>query len=109
THLAYTPSQIYYTKIKRIFDVLLVILVLPIVLPLGALVWIYIRLIDGGPSLFVQTRRGYAGKNFRMLKFRTMRLGTHGGATNDSDARILPGCRFLRRLRVDELPQLIHI
>jgi lipopolysaccharide/colanic/teichoic acid biosynthesis glycosyltransferase len=109
THLAYSPSQIYYAQLKRFFDVFLVVLLSPIAVPVAAIVWLYIRLIDGGPSLFVQTRRGYAGKNFRMLKFRTMRKGTHGGATVNSDSRILPGCRLLRRFRIDELPQLVNI
>ncbi|MCD7061413.1 sugar transferase [Pelagibacterium xiamenense] len=109
THLAYSPSQIYYAKAKRLLDLLLIVVTLPIVAPVGALVWLYIRLVDGGPSLFIQTRRGYGGRNFRMLKFRTMRKGTHGGATGSEDKRILPGCRFLRRFRIDELPQLINI
>lgn len=109
SHLSYSPSQLYYTKIKRLMDILLVILVCPVALPIGACIWAYIRMIDGGPSLFVQTRRGYGGRNFRMLKFRTMRKGTHGGVTGSADKRILPGCRFLRRYRLDELPQLLNI
>lgn len=109
THLAYRPTQLYYTRIKRYLDLFLVVIALPVVLPLGTLIWLYIRLMDGGPSLFVQTRRGYAGANFRMLKFRTMRKGSHGGATDRIDDRILPGCRMLRRLRLDEIPQLINI
>lgn len=109
SHLAYSPSQLYYTRIKRFFDLFLIILALPIAIPVGAGIWLYIRLIDGGPSFFVQTRRGYGGRNFRMLKFRTMRKGTHGGATGSGDARILPGCRFLRRFRLDEIPQLTNI
>ena len=109
THLAYSPSQIYYTRIKRLLDLFLVAVSLPVTVPLGALVWLYIRMIDGGPCLFVQTRRGYAGKNFRMLKFRTMRRGSHGGATGIDDDRILLGCRLLRRTRIDELPQIVNI
>lgn len=109
THLAYSPTQLYYTRIKRLLDLLLVGLTLPVTLPVGGLIWLYIRLIDGGPSLFVQTRRGYGGRNFRLLKFRTMRKGSQGGATNKADRRVLPGCQILRRLRLDELPQLINI
>lgn len=109
SHLAYSPEQLYYTRAKRVLDLVLLVLSLPVVFPLGALVWLYIRIIDGGPSIFVQTRRGYAGRYFRMLKFRTMRLGAQGGATGPADTRILPGCRLLRRFRIDELPQLINI
>ena len=109
SHLAYSPSQIYYTRAKRWLDLLLLTLLAPFLLPLGLLVATYIKVIDRGPVLFVQTRRGYAGKNFRMLKFRTMRTGEHGGATKGKDERILPGCHLLRRFRLDELPQLINI
>lgn|GEM_PF-799903 len=109
SHLSYSPSQIYYTRVKRLLDLLLLMLLVPVLLPLGLIIGAYIKLIDRGPVLFVQTRRGYAGKNFRMLKFRTMRQGSHGGATKGRDDRILPGCRLLRRFRLDELPQLINI
>src|SRR5690606_13496497 len=110
SHLAYAPSQIYFARAKRALDLTLLIATLPVTLPLGAVIWLYIKLIDGGHSaFFVQTRRGYGGKNFRMFKFRTMYAGTHGGATEAMDKRIMPGCRFLRRTRLDELPQLINI
>jgi lipopolysaccharide/colanic/teichoic acid biosynthesis glycosyltransferase len=108
-HVAYTPTQIYYSKIKRAIDVGAVLVLAPIAVVVGALIWVYIRLIDGGPVFFVQLRRGYGGSVFRLYKFRTMRKGTGEAATQTDDARILPGCRLLRQLRLDELPQLINI
>jgi lipopolysaccharide/colanic/teichoic acid biosynthesis glycosyltransferase len=107
--LIFRPDQIYYAFIKRTIDVVSVVALLPLVLPLAALIWAYIRLLDGGPSLFIQERRGFAGGNFRMYKFRTMRKGTEAGATQADDDRILPGCKILRQLRLDELPQLFNI
>ncbi len=109
SHLAYTPSQIYYSKAKRALDLIAVIVTAPITIPLGFAVWLYIRTLDGGPAIFVQTRRGYGGRPFNMLKFRTMYHGRQGGATRTNDDRIIKGCRLLRRLRLDELPQLINI
>jgi len=110
SHLSYTPSQIYFVRCKRAFDLILLALSLPLTVPLGTIIWCYIKVIDPSHSpFFVQTRRGYGGRNFRMYKFRTMHVGTHGGAAQDRDRRVMPGCHFLRRTRLDELPQLINI
>ncbi|WP_244467860.1 sugar transferase [Nitratireductor soli] len=109
SHLAYSPSQIYYSKAKRALDLFAVLITAPLAVPLGILIWLYIRTLDGGPAIFVQVRRGYGGRPFNMLKFRTMYRGRHGGATRTNDARIIKGCGILRRLRLDELPQLLNI
>lgn len=108
-HLVFSPSQIYYSKLKRLIDFAAVVAVLPLAVPLGAAIWLYIRALDGGPSLFRQERRGHGGSTFTMLKFRTMYRGTNGGATQPNDERVMPGCRFLRAMRLDELPQLVNI
>ncbi|MCB1376853.1 MAG: sugar transferase [Alphaproteobacteria bacterium] len=111
SHLAFSPSQIVYSKLKRFIDAIAVIAVTPVALPIAFLIWAYIRIIDGGPAIFTQERRGFGGRSFTMFKFRTMYrndvLGAAQTATNDS--RIIPGCRFLRLVRLDELPQLINI
>lgn len=107
--VCYSPSQIFYYRAKRFIDIFCVILLVPAVLPLCALTAIYIHILDGGPVLFVQVRKGFGGRSFRMFKFRTMYSGREGGATVSNDSRILPGCKLLRSLRFDELPQLINI
>lgn len=107
--LVFRPDQIYYAFVKRTIDIASVIVLLPIAIPVATIIWTYIRLLDGGPSLFIQERRGFAGSSFRMYKFRTMRKGTEAGATQANDGRILPGCKILRQLRLDELPQLLNI
>jgi len=107
--VSYTHSQVLYYRTKRIFDVLLVIIAaLPAAL-LGGAVWLYIRLLDGAPSVFIQERRGFAGSTFKIYKFRTMLNGNNTGSTAAGDPRIIPGCHTIRRLRIDELPQLINI
>nr|CAD6596218.1 sugar transferase [Rhizobium sp. Khangiran2] len=109
THLNYSPSQVLYARLKRGLDVLAVLISLPITLPLAGLVGLFLYALDGKPVLFVQVRRGYGGQRFRMYKFRTMYKGTGGGSTTMGDVRIMPGCRLLRKLRFDELPQLFNI
>lgn len=108
-HVSYSPAQILYYRSKRVLDLFgVLVLGLPAALICG-LIWTYIRIIDGGPSLFVQDRRGYAGSTFKVYKFRTMYKGDHTGSTVAGDSRIMPGCGLLRQMRLDELPQLFNI
>lgn len=107
--ISYSPTQILYYRLKRVLDIIGVLMMaLPASLLCG-LIWLYIRMLDGGPSLFVQERRGYAGSTFRLYKFRTMYNGLHAGSTTAGDTRVMPGCHILRKLRLDELPQLFNI
>lgn len=109
SHLAYSPSQLFYARGKRILDILAVFVSVPLTLPVAAFVAAYIGLRDGFPVIFVQIRRGYGGRRFRMYKFRTMYKGAENGSTKVRDTRIIPGCRIIRKLRLDELPQLYNI
>jgi lipopolysaccharide/colanic/teichoic acid biosynthesis glycosyltransferase len=111
SHLAFSPSQIYYSKLKRFIDAAAVIATAPITVPLLIIIWSYIRLIDGGPAIFTQERRGFGGRTFTMLKFRTMYKEARPGSTQTeaNDSRIIRGCKFLRLTRLDELPQLLNI
>lgn len=107
--VSYSPSQIVYYRAKRFIDIFGVLVLAVPAFFICALIWFYIRIVDGGPSLFVQERRGYGGCSFRLYKFRTMYKGDHVGSTAAADHRVLPGCRLLRQLRLDELPQLVNI
>lgn len=109
SHLAYSPSQVLYARVKRAMDLLIILFALPILIPVAAAVALYIGIRDGWPVFFVQVRRGYGGRTFRMYKFRTMHKNTGGGATSLDDRRIIPGCGILRKLRLDELPQIYNI
>jgi len=95
---------------KRALDVLLAALGLALLAPLLAYIALRIRLDTPGPTLFRQERVGREGRLFRIHKFRTMRV-TEGGAqiTAAGDARITRVGRWLRRGKLDELPQLIDV
>ena len=106
---------IVYTKIKRVGDVLGVVLALPVILPVLLLAGLLIRLDSPGPALFRQERMGYRGRTFTMLKLRTMRRGARpdderaAAMTRSNDDRITRVGAFLRRYRIDELPQIWNI
>ena len=88
---------------KRLFDIALVILTAEYWLPLMAVVAIAIVLFDGGPVFFLQQRAGKGGKPFNVLKFKTM-VATDGG-----EPVATPLGKWLRRLSLDEIPQLINV
>jgi lipopolysaccharide/colanic/teichoic acid biosynthesis glycosyltransferase len=104
------PSSIYF-RCKRLGDVLFAIAVLPLAVPLGGLIALAIGLDSSGPLLFRQRRLGFRGRVFTMLKFRTMHPQAEAGShfTTENDSRITRVGRFLRRYRLDELPQIVNI
>jgi Undecaprenyl-phosphate glucose phosphotransferase len=98
--------------IKRLFDILFSSLFLLLLLPLLVLVAIAVWLTSPGPILYRQERVGLDGKPFGMLKFRTMRVGSEDqGPTfaRAQDPRTTPLGAILRRLSLDELPQLGNV
>lgn len=110
SYLSYSSGQFLYSRVKRGLDVLAVLVSLPLAIPVVLLTAAYILVVDGRPIFFVQPRVGYLGKLFNMWKFRTMYKDIEQGTTTSAgDTRILPGCRTLRKLRIDETPQLFNI
>lgn len=101
-----------YRHIKRIVDVLAITLSLPILLPTALMVALVVWLDCGKPILFKQWRVGKDGKPFLIWKFRTMRPDSEQSgakfATKD-DSRITATGRFLRKYRLDELPQFWNV
>lgn len=96
--------------VKRAMDVLLSVLLLLLLWPLMAVVALLIRWEDGGPVIFRQERLTAAGKRFTIRKFRTMRSDARPDASViTADARVTRLGHFLRRWRLDELPQLVNI
>ncbi len=96
---------------KRAMDLTLVLLALPLALPLMALLALWVRLDSPGPALFRQQRVGQGGRLFRIHKLRTMRVHEGSGRqlTVAGDARITRAGRWLRRTKLDELPQLLDV
>ncbi len=108
----YNPS-VEYLFVKRVFDILCSSLALVISLPVLLITSIAIKLCDGGPIFYKQCRMTKDGKLFYVLKFRSMRVDAEkNGAqlsTGDKDDRVTPVGKFIRKVRIDELPQLINI
>ncbi len=103
-----------YAVLKRLFDIVIsgtaLILFSPVMLITGLAIHFY----DGGPALYKQVRLTKDGKRFKILKFRSMRVdaekdGVARLSTGDKDERITPIGRFVRKCRLDELPQLWNI
>ena len=118
-----TTRRWWADSAKRGVDVAATIVGLLIILPVIVGVALAIKLQDGGPVLFRQTRVGRHGKPFTIYKFRSMvidaenlksdLLGGNQGARHlfklKSDPRVTPVGRVLRRLSLDELPQLLNV
>jgi len=101
------------TVLKRGADIFLSVVLLLFTLPVMALAALAIRLDSAGPILFRQDRMGMDGKNFQVLKFRSMKHGAEkkSGPTwaTKYDPRITRVGRFIRKVRIDELPQLFNV
>jgi lipopolysaccharide/colanic/teichoic acid biosynthesis glycosyltransferase len=97
---------------KRVFDVIVAAAALMLLAPLIALAALWVKLDSPGPALFRQERVGRGGQLFRIHKLRTMRVDAAArgpGITTQHDERITRAGRWLRRYRVDELPQLLDV
>lgn len=103
-----------YLFIKRILDIILSALAIVITSPIMLITTIAIKVTDGGPVLYKQVRMTKDGKLFNILKFRSMRVdaekdGIARLSTGDNDDRITRVGRFIRKYRIDELPQFFCI
>ena len=96
--------------VKRLMDILFSGSALLLTAPLSAIIALTIRLCDGRPVFFRQTRPGYQGKSFTLLKFRTMTdtRDARGLLLPDAE-RLIPVGTLLRQLSLDELPQLWNV
>ena len=111
--------------LKRLFDILMSLIVLVIASPLMLLTALMIKLTSPGPIFFKQQRVGFMGKVFTMYKFRTMEVKTDSGIHQeyvtdlfssdrpmvkiDNCHRLIPFGQIIRRLFIDELPQLFNV
>lgn len=97
---------------KRLFDIVASGLGLILLSPLFLIVAIWIKLDSPGPVFFRQVRVGRYNKDFRIFKFRTMRVGSDKGSQitiGGRDPRVTRAGYWLRKFKIDELPQLINV
>ena len=97
---------------KRIFDIVASGLGLIVLCPLFLILAIWIKLDSKGPVFYRQVRVGYKNKDFRIFKFRSMRVGADKGSLvtiGGHDPRVTRSGYFIRKFKFDELPQLINV
>ena len=96
---------------KRLFDFIAALAGGIVLSPLMLVLAVLVRATSPGPALFIQERVGRHGRVFRCAKFRTMGTGAQaqGTVTTAADARVTPLGRWLRRWKLDELPQLWNV
>ncbi|MEM7140384.1 MAG: exopolysaccharide biosynthesis polyprenyl glycosylphosphotransferase [Actinomycetota bacterium] len=103
----------YRLRLKRLIELAVLIVLSPLLVPLGLAVALYVRVRVGKGVLFRQQRVGKGGDEFTMIKFRTMRHGAEDerGAVlaAEDDPRVVAGMGWLRESRLDELPQLLNV
>ena len=103
-----------FAVIKRVFDIVSSGIALILLSPIIIFTALVIKVYDGGPAFYRQTRLTRDGKEFQILKFRSMRVdaekdGIARLSTGENDDRVTPVGKFVRRYRLDEIPQLINI
>lgn len=106
------PLSLFECLAKRLFDVCAAAGILLLFTPLLLLTAIVIKLDSAGPVLFRQRRKGFDGRSFVILKFRTMSVAEDGDAIDQArrnDRRVTRLGRILRRRSIDELPQLVNV
>jgi exopolysaccharide biosynthesis polyprenyl glycosylphosphotransferase len=107
------PMPSWEKGTKRIFDLVFSILILLVTAPILLVVALLIRVTSPGPAIFAQERVGRFGKPYTMYKFRTMKQNAEKETgpvwAKENDPRITPLGKWLRKTRIDELPQLLNV
>ncbi|MFA6989064.1 MAG: exopolysaccharide biosynthesis polyprenyl glycosylphosphotransferase [Candidatus Gastranaerophilaceae bacterium] len=102
-----------YGFLKRLFDVAAAIIILMITFPVLLIIGIIVKLYDGGNAMYFQDRVGKNGKLFKLYKLRTMCQNADKEGMvdkgNTSDDRVIPFCKWVRKARFDEIPQMINV
>lgn len=123
-----TITELYYNFVKnrsriydfckRAYDIIAALIILIVTLPVTGYIAFRVKMTDGASPFFTQTRVGKDGKTFECYKLRTMYINDYVPKdSNDvkyaesvnGDDRIIPFCRFVRKARFDEIPQMINI
>lgn len=109
-----TPSSSPWvnSRLRRVLDFCIALIALVVLTPILVLCWMMIRLSSRGPALFRQYRMGKDGREFVLLKFRSMHIKVPGGKPSHTivgDSRVTRVGAFLRRYKLDELPQFWNV
>lgn len=100
-------------SMKRLMDIILSLIVLIVFLPIWVVVAILIKVTSQGPVFFLQDRPGQYKKIFKVYKFRTMKIGSEkmikGQEVMKDDDRVTSIGKFLRRAKIDEIPQVLNV
>ncbi|MDD4271707.1 MAG: sugar transferase [Patescibacteria group bacterium] len=103
-------NKIWFNRLKFIYDIILALLIFVVTLPFWLIIAVIIKLESSGPIFFIMERAGQNNKIFKLIKFRTMKEeGNDHSPTRAGDKRITKFGGFLRKTRLDELPQVINI
>ena len=112
SEMKYFAGNKGYLIFKRILDILFSVLLLVVLLPVMLITAILISYDSAGGPIYRQQRVGLGGKPFTIYKFRTMEIGSEGGKARfaeQNDGRITRVGSVMRRIRLDELPQLLNV
>jgi len=107
-----SDSQYSQEAIRTVFDYSVAMILLVLLFPVGLLLSLIIWATDKGPVLYVQKRSGKNGRIFNFYKLRSMKRGTEDGIpllSGKKDKRITPIGRFMRKHRLDEIPNFINV
>ena len=107
-----TPVAWYYPFLKRLSDIVISVTAILLLSPIMIVTALSIKLYDHGPVFYKQTRLTKDGRRFEIIKFRSMKMDAEKNGAQLStvhDDRITPIGKIIRKLRIDELPQLFNI
>lgn len=112
-----TSRSLAYDFCKRAYDIIAALIILTVTFPITGFTALRVWLTDHGDPIYTQTRIGQDGKEFKCYKLRTMWANDYvpkGGKIDEAtaainDHRVIPFCRFVRKARFDEIPQMINI
>lgn len=106
-------KKLLYRFFKRLFDFILSLIGIVVCIIPMLIIALIVKLSSKGPAFYKQKRLGYKGKEFTLIKFRSMRVDAEANGAQwsqgDNDTRITKVGRILRKTRLDELPQLFNI
>ena len=106
-------NTLMYDILKRIFDIIAATIIFTVTLPITAYIALRVKLTDGASPFFTQKRVGTNGKEFNCYKLRTMYVNDYvvknAEMLNDGSDRVMPFCKWVRKAKLDEIPQMINI